>query len=78
MNTNFESEISQLKGKFCNIIGQDPKIKKKLEYICLNLDPFKEIDEETKSFLGQIGIFEFNDPYKLTKQLLVLLDEIQN
>lgn len=48
---------------------------KKLGDFCNELNPYVEISNEQKMFLMDHNILEFNDPFKITNQLLMLLED---
>lgn len=43
--------------------------------ICNNLNPYLPITEEFKLSLKDFNIMEFNDPFKITNALLILLED---
>lgn len=60
-----------------NILLSDLQLAK-LKDICANIDPFKDIDEETMNSLKEMGIKELDDPFRLTNHLLRILEENLN
>ncbi|TDJ03620.1 MAG: hypothetical protein E2O68_09770 [Deltaproteobacteria bacterium] len=48
--------------------------KSKLVKICRELDPFGPIPPEDEKVLRDFGINDFSDPFAVTKELLKLLD----
>jgi hypothetical protein len=48
---------------------------KKLGEICNNLNPYLPITDEFKLGLKEFNIMEFNDPFKITNALLMLLED---
>lgn len=48
--------------------------KSKLVKICRELDPFSPIPPEDEKVLRDFGIKDFSDPFAITKELLKLLD----
>ncbi|RLA63020.1 MAG: hypothetical protein DRQ88_11645 [Epsilonproteobacteria bacterium] len=55
-------------------IPQDDKQRSKLVKICRELDPFGPIPPESEKVLRNFGIEDFSDPFTITKELLKLLD----
>ena len=49
-----------------------------LSELCLDLNPYLPLDDETKNQLKEFHITEFHDPFTITNKLLVLLDEVEN
>ena len=47
----------------------------KLNLLCTDLDPYKEIPTQFQKELNNIGIFELNDPFVVTNKLVILLEE---
>ena len=46
-----------------------------LEQLCAELDPYQELPEEVLPLLRNLGLQDFlGDPFKLTNELLVLLE----
>jgi len=48
---------------------------KKLGEICNHLNPYLPITDEFKLGLKEFNILEFNDPFKITNALLMLLED---
>jgi hypothetical protein len=48
---------------------------KNLNDICGDLNPYKPIDQDLKLRLKTFNIMEFNDPFKITNALLILLED---
>lgn len=46
-----------------------------LRHICQHLDPYGPMDLETKKTLEQFYIYDFSDPFKVTNELLMLLED---
>lgn len=46
-----------------------------LSDICSELNPYEEISAEQKMKLMNFNILDFSDPFKITNQLLVLLED---
>ncbi len=46
-----------------------------LRYICDNLNPYGEIDQDLKERLNQHQIYDFYDPFTITNKLLVALED---
>ena len=53
-----------------------------LKELCLNIDPYKPFDEGTQEILTQLGIKDLDDPFRVTNQLILrmenVLEEIEN
>lgn len=62
-------DISQEK-----IIGLEARIKT-LGDICNEINPYAEITDEQKMKLMDFNILDFNDPFKITNTLLMLLED---
>jgi len=45
-----------------------------LNRLCLKLDPYKPVSKEHQNLLKAFNIEDFYDPFKVTNQLLVLLE----
>ena len=45
-----------------------------LNGLCLKLDPYKSVSDEQKKILKEYNIEDFHDPFKVTNQLLLLLE----
>jgi hypothetical protein len=45
-----------------------------LQKLCKELDPFSPIPEESRKILENFGIKNFSNPFLLTKELLLLLE----
>lgn len=48
---------------------------KKLGDICQELNPYAPVSEEFKKRLREFHILEFDDPFKITNALLMLLED---
>lgn len=48
---------------------------KKLGNICNELNPYVAVSEEFRLRLREFNILEFNDPFKMTNALLILLED---
>lgn len=48
---------------------------KKLGDICNELNPYQPVDAEFKLRLREFNIMEFEDPFKITNALLMLLED---
>jgi len=48
---------------------------KKLGDICNELNPYAPMDDEFKKRLREFNIMEFEDPFKITNALLMLLED---
>lgn len=48
---------------------------KKLEKICLELNPYETITDELKMQLLDFNIVDLSDPFKITNTLLMLLED---
>ncbi len=46
-----------------------------LKEICDKLDPYHPLPPEMQQQLQQYGIFDFSDPFQITNQLLLLLED---
>lgn len=49
-----------------------------LHYLCQNLDPYQEISSEMKEMLKKVGITELSDPYEITNQLILMMEDALN
>lgn len=64
-----------------NIQNNEEKIEyleariKKLESICLDLNPYSPVPDDFKIRLREFNIMEFDDPFKITNALLILLED---
>lgn len=47
----------------------------KLNQLCRKIDPYAEITQKQKELLKEFGIFQFDDPFLLTNQLVALLED---
>ena len=47
----------------------------KLSALCQELNPYEPIDEQFKLRLKELNILEFEDPFKITNALLILLED---
>ena len=64
MNQTHSEYISQLEGRISE-----------LNQLCANLDPYATIDEEEIKVLKKFNIQNWQDPFKLTNQLVLLLED---
>ena len=48
---------------------------KKLSDICNELNPYQPVSDDFKKRLKEFNILEFNDPFKITNALLLLLED---
>ena len=48
---------------------------KLLDTICTEINPYETISDELKMLLLNFNILEFNDPFKVTNTLLMLLED---
>lgn len=48
---------------------------KKLSAICNELNPYQPVDKEFQLRLKEFNIYEFEDPFKITNSLLMLLED---
>ncbi len=48
---------------------------KKLSSICNELNPYQPVDKEFQQRLKEFNIYEFEDPFKITNALLMLLED---
>lgn len=48
---------------------------KDLSEICQEIDPYKTVSDEQKMRLLNYNILDLSDPFKITNQLLVLLED---
>jgi len=46
-----------------------------LQKICQDLDPYAPLSNEVKCELQRFGIYEFTDPFTITNQLLVTMED---
>jgi hypothetical protein len=56
------------------ILGLEMRIKK-LSDICNELNPYQAIPNSFKMRLREFNILEFEDPFKITNALLILLED---
>ncbi|MCO4793323.1 MAG: hypothetical protein KC493_06420 [Bacteriovoracaceae bacterium] len=68
------NQTNPLMDKSIRITELEEQIEK-LNFICSNLDPFAPISEELKQLVKSFNIVELDDPFVLTKQLVVLLED---
>jgi hypothetical protein len=47
----------------------------KLSTICNQLNPYQPLDKEFQLRLKEFNIYEFDDPFKITNALLMLLED---
>lgn len=47
----------------------------KLSSICNELNPYQPVDKEFQKRLKEFNIYEFEDPFKITNALLMLLED---
>ena len=47
----------------------------KLNCLCLEIDPYNELTSTQKETLNSVGIYQFDDPFLLTNQLVALLED---
>ena len=48
---------------------------KKLQDICQHLDPYSAISDEMRTELNSLGLYTLDDPFVLTKQLILLMED---
>ena len=46
-----------------------------LQDICDKIDPFQGISKEDRTILAQMGDFDYSNPYQLTNQLIVMMED---
>ena len=49
---------------------------KLLQYVCQNLDPYQEISSQMKEILHTLGIVNFDDPFQITNQLIMMMEDM--
>ena len=64
VNLSDEEEIRKLENEI-NVLNK----------ICLELNPYQKIPQKVQDQLQTFNILNFNDPFKITNTLLVLLDD---
>jgi hypothetical protein len=47
----------------------------KLSFICEEINPFNELNDEQKDLLQSVGILDFSNPFHITNTLVVLLED---
>lgn len=47
---------------------------RELKVMCNELDPYGEIDPQTKSKLQKLGVIDHSDPFQITNQLIFHLE----
>lgn len=79
IDSHYFKEIfsKELNGSLIHL--EDPeslKIKAELiSSLCEEINPYSELPKETKDLLFFLGIVDFYDPFAITKELLLLLEE---
>ncbi|MFZ8933427.1 MAG: hypothetical protein ACO20H_04575 [Bacteriovoracaceae bacterium] len=48
----------------------------KLSKLCQMINPYEKLGKETKDELFRLGIVNFEDPFAITNELLILLEEV--
>jgi len=51
-------------------------LRKRIEELCKEINPYGEISAQLKTELFYLGIVDFGDPFHVTSELLLLLDEL--
>ncbi len=49
---------------------------KKLSKLCQMINPYEKLAKETRDELFRLGIVNFEDPFAITNELLILLEEV--
>lgn len=69
-----KSNIDKIQNEFQEeIIELESKIQE-LRYICMELNPYREIPDHLKMKLLELNIVELKDPFKVTNALLTMLE----
>lgn len=67
------------------VSASSPKIRRvtrlekklqRLKDLCQNLDPYKPLDAKLVKELEYFKIYEHNDPFRVTNQLLILMEDM--
>lgn len=49
---------------------------KKLSELCQMINPYEKLSRKTRDELFSLGIVNFEDPFAITNELLILLEEV--
>ena len=63
-NTLNQLDISQLKSR-----------AQTLRRLCEDLDPYSPLTKEEKGLLESLGVFDYNDPFQLTNELIMRMED---
>lgn len=79
IDSHYFKEIfsKELNGSLVQIeASENLKIRAELiSSLCEEINPYSELSKDTKDLLFFLGIVDFYDPFAITKELLLLLEE---